>query len=217
MWLGAFSSAGSFRKELDIERPVLVKMLVTSVVGSILGAVILLHTSNARFSVLVPFLLLGSTTIFAFGPAITKRARGTNAVTRVDSPAGIAAQFVIAVYGGFFGAAAGILILALLGLLGLSDLRRANAFKLLLTTSINGVACIPFIIGGAIAWQPAIEMSVGAIGAGGLIGASVVKRLPNSAIRSLVIAVGVTMTAYFFWKLYDQMHVAEFVPQIAGR
>ena len=201
MWLGAFSSAGSFRKQIDIERPVLVKMLVTSLVGSLVGAAILLRTSNAAFTGLIPYLLLGSTAIFAFGPEITRRARGSNATLRIDSPAGIAAQFVIAVYGGFFGAAAGILMLALLGLLGLNDLRRANAFKVLLATAINGVACIPFILARAIAWEPAVAMSIGAI-TGGVIGASFVKRLPNKAIRALVIATGCTMTVYFFWKNY---------------
>ncbi len=201
MWLGAFASAGSFRKEIDIERPVLLKMLGISVVGSLIGAVILLRTSNAAFSGLIPFLLLGSTAVFAFGPAITRRARGSNTALRIDSPAGLGVQFVIAVYGGFFGAAMGILMLALLGLLGLSDLRRANAFKVLLSTVINGVACIPFVIGRAIAWKTAIVLSAGAI-AGGYIGAGFVKRLPNGVIRTLVIAIGCTMTLYFFYANY---------------
>ncbi len=201
MWLGALSSAGSFRKELDVERPVLVKMLVTSIAGSLAGALILLRTSNAAFSALIPFLLLGSTTLFAFGPVITRRARGANTALRIDSPAGIAAQFLIALYGGFFGAAIGILMLALLGLLGMNDLRRANAFKLMLATCVNGVACVPFVLARVVAVEPAIVMSVGAI-AGGLAGSHVVKRLPSDVVRTLVIVVGVTMTAYFFWKNY---------------
>ena len=203
MWLGAFSSAGSFRKQIDIERAVLVKMLVTSLIGSTLGAVILLRTSNAAFTKLIPYLLLGSTLIFAFGPQLTRRARGSNTTLRIDSPAGLFAQFVIALYGGFFGAAAGILMLALLGLLGLNDLRRANAFKVLLATAINGVACIPFIVARAIAWEPAVAMSIGAI-AGGVVGAGFVKRLPSNVIRMLVIAIGCTMTAYFFYKNFTE-------------
>jgi len=181
-------------------------MLVTSLIGSTLGAVILLRTSNAAFTRLIPYLLLGSTLIFAFGPQLTRRARGSNTVLRIDSPAGIFAQFVIAVYGGFFGAAAGILMLALLGLLGLSDLRRANAFKVLLATAINGVACVPFLLARAIAWEPAVAMSLGAI-SGGIIGAGFVKRLPSNVIRILVIAIGCTMTAYFFYRNFTDSKV----------
>ena len=206
MWLGAFSSAGSLRKQIEIDRPVLLKMLATSLIGSTVGAIVLLRTSNAAFTRLIPYLLLGSTLIFAFGPELTRRARGTNAALKIDSPAGIVAQFAIAVYGGFFGAAAGILMLALLGLLGLNDLRRANAFKVLLSTAINGVACIPFVLARAIAWEPAVAMSLGAI-AGGFAGAGFVKRLPSRVIRVLVIAIGCTMTAYFFYKNFTETQV----------
>jgi uncharacterized membrane protein YfcA len=176
-------------------------MIATSSIGSVVGALILLRTSNERFSALIPFLLLASTTLFICGPWITKRARESKAVLSVDSPLGFGLQFLIAVYGGFFGAAIGILMLALLTILGMSDLRRANAFKLLLATVINGVAVVPFVIAKAVSWEPAIAMSVGAI-AGGFLGAGVVKRMPPPVVRGFVIFVGLSMTAYFFWKTY---------------
>jgi uncharacterized membrane protein YfcA len=83
----------------------------------------------------------------------------------------------------------------------MSDLRRANALKLLLATVINGVAVVPFVIARAIAWEAAIAMSLGSI-AGGYLGAGVVKRMPPPVIRGCVITVGLSMTAYFFWKNY---------------
>lgn len=201
MWLGGFASTGSFRNEIDIPRPVLRKMLAASVAGSIVGALLLLRTSNASFTQLIPILLFVATTLFILGPRLTKATQHVTAALTVESPAGIALQFAIAIYGGFFGAAMGILMLALLGVLGMHDLRRANAFKVLLSTVINGVAVVPFLIARAITWDAAIAMSVGAI-AGGYIGAGLVKRLPSSMVRAFVIFVACTMTAYFAWKTY---------------
>ncbi len=204
MWLGAFASIGPFRSQIDIDRPTLVKMIGVSAVGSVVGAAILLHTSNASFSLLIPYLLLVSTALFIFGPTLTNLARKTTREVSVASPLGIALQFAIAVYGGFFGAAAGILMLSLLSLLGMADMRRANAFKVLLSTVINGVAVVPFVIARAVAWEPAVVMSAGAI-AGGFLGAGVVKRLPSNVVREFVIVVGVSMTVYFFWKTYARV------------
>ena len=201
MWLGSFASAGSFRSEIDVPRPVLVRMLVASAAGSIVGALLLLRTTNAAFSGLIPFLLLGATAIFVAEPWISRSMQRSRRPPALDSPLGLAAQTIIAIYGGFFGAAIGILMLALLGLLGMHDLRRANAFKVLLATLINGVAVVPFVLARVIAWEPALFMSTGAI-AGGFLGAGLVKRLPSSAVRAFVIVVASTMTAYFFWATY---------------
>ncbi|GAC1304036.1 MAG: sulfite exporter TauE/SafE family protein [Vulcanimicrobiaceae bacterium] len=201
MWLGSLASTGSFRSEIDIPRPALTKMLVASVAGTILGAILLLRTSNAAFTTLIPLLLAAATAIFIAGPELTRRSQRMTAALTVESPLGLLTQFAIAVYGGFFGAAMGILMLALLGILGMHDLRRANAFKLLLSTVINGVAVVPFVIARAIAWEPAIAMSVGAI-AGGYLGAGVVKRMPSATIRAFVTVIAVSMTAYFTWKTY---------------
>jgi hypothetical protein len=201
MWLGSLASTGSFRSEIDVHRPTLVRMLVTSVVGSTLGAILLLRTSNATFAGLIPFLLLGATIVFIAGPAIRRAAQNSGRDLSVDSVHGLCLQFVIAAYGGFFGAAIGILMLALLTVLGMHDLRRANAFKVLLSTVINGVAVIPFVIARVIAWEPAAFMSIGAI-AGGFLGAHLVKRLPSQVVRNFVIVVASTMTAYFFWVTY---------------
>ena len=201
MWLGGLSSTGALRSELDVERGTLVKMLAVSIFGSIAGALVLLRTSNAAFSQMIPALLLFSTLLFICGPWLTRVVRGGSGAVRVDSAAGLAAQFAIALYGGFFGAAIGILMLALLGLLGVSDVRRANALKVLLATTINGVAVVPFVIARAIAWDAALIASVCAL-AGGYLGAHLVKRLPSRVIRRFVIIVASSMTAYFIWLTY---------------
>ena len=201
MWLGGLASMGSFRNEIDIPRPALTKMMIASIAGSILGALLLLRTPSASFTQLIPVLLFVATTVFILGPSLMKATQHITAALTVESPLGIALQFAIAIYGGFFGAAMGILMLALLGILGMHEIRRANAFKVLLSTVINGVAVIPFLIARAIAWDAALYMCVGAI-AGGYIGAGLVKRLPSEVVRSFVIVVAVTMTAYFSWKTY---------------
>ena len=201
MWLGSFASTGSFRSEIDVPRRTLQRMLLASSAGSVCGAVLLLRTSNARFAGLIPFLLLAATVVFVAGPQLTRLSQRLTTPLTIDSPLGLVAQFAIAVYGGFFGAAIGILMLALLGILGMQDLRRANAFKVLLATIINGVAVVPFVLARAIAWEAAIAMSAGAI-AGGFLGAGVVKRLPSSTVRAFVIVVACSMTAYFFYTTY---------------
>ena len=201
MWLGSLASTGSFRSEIDVPRGTLVRMLVASTGGSIAGAIILLRTPNSTFAGLIPFLLLAATAIFIAGPALTRASQHAEVTLTPDSPVGLVAQTCIAVYGGFFGAAAGILMLALLGVLGMHDLRRANAFKVLLATTINGVAFVPFVLAKVIAWEPAAFMSTGAI-AGGFLGAHLVKRLSSETVRAFVIVVACTMTLYFFWLDY---------------
>ncbi len=201
MWLGSFASAGSFRSEIDVPRATLRKMLLASVLGSFAGALLLLRTTNATFAGLIPFLLLAATVLFVAGPALTRATQHLRRALRVDSAVGLFAQFCIALYGGFFGAAIGILMLALLGFLGMHDLRRANAFKVVLATIINGVAAVPFIIARAVTWDAAIAMSAGAL-AGGYLGADLVKRLPGRVVRAFVIVVATTMTLYFFWTTY---------------
>jgi uncharacterized membrane protein YfcA len=177
MWLGSLASTGSFRSEIDVPRGTLVRMLVASTGGSIAGAIILLRTPNSTFAGLIPFLLLAATAIFIAGPALTRASQHAEVTLTPDSPAGLVAQTCIAVYGGFFGAAAGIL------------------------TTINGVAVVPFVLAKVIAWEPAAFMSTGAI-AGGFLGAHLVKRLSSETVRAFVIVVACTMTLYFFWLDY---------------
>lgn len=118
-------------------------------------------------------------------------------------PLGMAtvAQLAVAVYGGYFGGGAGIVMLAILSVLGMSEIHRMNALKTLLGTLINGVAVVAFIVARAVDWAPGVVMIAGGI-TGGYAGAAVARRIDPKHVRSLVLAVAWGMTAYFFVRTY---------------
>jgi uncharacterized membrane protein YfcA len=151
----------------------------------------------------MPWLMLGATLLFLFGGRL---ARGSNTGLTENAPAralALAAGFelVVAVYGGYFGGGVGIMNLAMLAALGMTDIHAMNALKVVLGGIINAMAVITFIAAGAIAWKPAIIMIAGAT-AGGYLGAHYAQKLPQAWIRAFVIIVGAAMTTYFFWKAY---------------
>jgi uncharacterized membrane protein YfcA len=159
--------------------------------------VLLLHTAEKTFSHLVPFLILGATLLLAAQELITRRF-GLLAKAHENPTAGwvvfvFAFQFLVGIYGGYFGAGIGILMLAALGLIGLTDLYQMNGLKNLLTITINGVAAIYFAVSGAVLWIDALIMAVFSI-AGGFAGAKLAKRLGRRFVRGAVIAIGVIMT-----------------------
>jgi uncharacterized membrane protein YfcA len=204
LWPGSVASTGAYREELaKQERIRLIVLSGTSLIGGVLGAILLLRTSQTTFVRLVPYLLLMATLLFAFSGPITNRLRRRNIETKKARSSwlgltGIAfLQLVIAVYGGYFGGGIGILMLATLGLMGMENIHEMNALKTLLTSFINGVAVIIFIIAGAVVWLQGILMVVGAI-IGGYGGAYFARQLDPRLVRGFVILVGITMTAYFF-------------------
>ena len=108
-------------------------------------------------------------------------------------------QFVISIYGGYFGGGMGIMMLAAFSVAGMADIHEMNGIKTLLAVAINGVALVEFIADGAIAWAPGLIMVAGAI-VGGYSGASLARRIETRAIRAIVIVIAWTMTVYFFAK-----------------
>ncbi len=204
LWPGSVASTGAYREELaKQERTRLLVLGGTSLVGGVLGALLLLRTSQTTFVRLVPYLLLMATLLFAFSGPITNRLRRRNVETKKErfswsGLVGIALlQLVIAIYGGYFGGGIGILMLATLGLMGMENIHEMNALKTLLTSFINGVAVITFIIAGAVVWLQAILMVAGAI-IGGYGGAYFARQIDPRLVRGFVILVGITMTIYFF-------------------
>lgn len=175
-------------------------LALTSLAGGAAGALLLLRTPPALFELAVPFLLLGATLMFAFNPLLAKRLMAIHEPSRL-SPARIGVTavviFAIAVYGGYFGGGIGILFLAALGLLGLTDYHEMNVFRLLLSCSSNATAVLVFVASNAIAWPEASLMLVGSI-AGGYGAARVMGRIPGHILRRVVIALGLAMSAYFF-------------------
>ncbi len=217
LWPGSVASITAYRQELaKLNRVVILTLGVTSLVGGILGALLLLSTSQSTFLYLLPYLMLVATLLFTFSPRITKLLRNRSAATPdhdniytreiADKASTISwrtlvaisfIQFIIAVYGGYFGGGIGIMILASLGIMGMDNIHQMNGMKTVLQTCINGVAVITFIIARAVVWLPALVMIVGAI-VGGYGGAYIARKLDARAIRVFVILVGTGMTIYFF-------------------
>ena len=202
LWPGSIASVWAYRKEFANQRRLVTFLLsITSLIGGILGAELLVRTSQTTFVKLLPYLLLLATVLFALSGPINTRLHGRTTLKNRQSwltLVGISfLQLIIAIYGGYFGGGIGILMLATLGLMGMENIHEMNAMKTLLTTFINGVAVIIFIIRGIVVWPQAIVMVIGAI-IGGYTGAYFARKIDQRLIRGFVILVGVSMTIYFF-------------------
>jgi uncharacterized membrane protein YfcA len=202
LWPGSAASVGAYRRELVcLNRALIIIMAMVSLLGGLLGALLLLHTPQATFARMIPYLLLVATLLFAFGPSVTRYFRVHHAESGEHSSTTRALvaflQLVIALYGGFFGGGIGILMLATLGFIGMENIHQMNALKTVLATCINGIAVATFVAAGAVFWPQAIVMIVGAI-IGGYGGAFYARKLDPKVVRTFVICVGVVMTVYFF-------------------
>jgi len=192
---GAITSGWAYRHALSgvggVTLPVL---LAVSVVGGLLGAVLLLATPSGAFNALVPWLLLLATLTFAFGPQLGAALRRVVRIGRVTT---LAAQFALAVYGGYFGGAVGIMMMAVWGLLGERDLRQMKPTKAVLVGTMNAMAVLYFVVAGAVVWPQTLAMLFTAA-LGGYAGAWVAMRLDVRWLRAGVIAVSSAVTLSFF-------------------
>ncbi len=202
LWPGTLASSWAYRKTLSRQ---LVKSLLPLVVitfcGSILGAVLLLRTPQTTFLRMVPWLLLGATLLFIFGGKITSWVRQHHSVEGPSRSTLVAVTFVqlcVAVYIGYFGAGVGFVMLALLTMMGIENIHAMNGMKTLLATCGNGIAIILFIVNHAVVWPQAILMIAGGA-LGGYGGAHYAQKLDQKIVRRIVITIGASMTAYFFW------------------
>ena len=203
LWVGVTASGGAYRNRLSISRRVMIPLIVTSVIGGLAGAFLLIKTPAQTFLKVMPWLMLGATLLFAFGKHLTGRiAAGISSDASRGAITGASIfELVVAVYGGYFGGGIGIMNLAMLAAMGMTDIHDMNALKVVLGGVINGVATVTFVITGAIVWPQAIVMTLGAI-LGGYFAAHYAQKLPQSWIRAFVILVGAAMTVYFFVKGY---------------
>jgi uncharacterized membrane protein YfcA len=203
LWTAAAASGGAYRNRLDVPRRVMVPLLTASLVGGLAGAFLLLKTPAHTFMRVLPWLTLGATLLFAFGKKLAG-SRGSIVEQDASSAAlagATAFQLAVAVYGGYFGGGMGIVMLAMLATLGMTDIHAMNALKSVMGFVINGVAVIAFVVARAIYWKQGIVMIVGGI-AGGYLGAHYAQKMPQAWIRTFVVLVGTGMTVYFFWKSY---------------
>ncbi len=195
MWIGNLGAVGGFRSDFGAGREGLVAMSVVSAAGALIGAVLLLHTPEAAFARLIPYLLGFATLLFAASPWL-RRSAGPHSGGGFGALAGL---FPVAVYGGYFGAGIGIMMLALFAVTNAMSLARMNAVKNYLAFVINGVSVVPFVIARVVAWPEAVVMAVAAV-AGGYFGARIVRRAPPLAVRGFVVFVGTAMTLIFFFR-----------------
>ncbi|MGQ0506941.1 MAG: sulfite exporter TauE/SafE family protein [Myxococcaceae bacterium] len=205
LWPGSVASTLAYGAELRLfsarERRLLWVFGAVSLVGGGAGAVLLLYTPARIFESLLPFLLLIATLTFTFGERLRRGIQAEGAHVDHWMRRGLPLQWVIAIYGGYFGGGIGFMMLAAFALLGMTDLNRMNGLKSAFAVLINGSALFTFILTGNVAWRPAVAMVAGAI-AGGYAGASLARSVDQKRVRKFVISVGWLMTGVFFYRTF---------------
>ncbi|MES2219889.1 MAG: sulfite exporter TauE/SafE family protein [Acidobacteriota bacterium] len=204
---GQITSAAAYRRELRRYHSMLPTLLIAAFIGGLLGARLLLATRQQTFLRMVPWLLLTATLLFAGGPALQKRlfqskhsthSSGLRPAARFLLPIGI---FAVSLYVGFFGAGAGLLIMATLSFAGVDSVHEINALKTIITSTSNTVASATFIIYGAVLWRYGAAMMIAGSVGGYLTARAATKHKPRG-IRMVVVTMGCVVTTYFFWRLY---------------
>jgi len=194
---GALSSLAGYRREVGAHRQWLTRLLVPSLLGGALGSVLLLRTPEKIFARLAPYLVLFATLLFLFQILWSPRASSGEGGERASWALASVAQFFLAIYGGYFGAGVGILMLVVLGFLGLTDIHAMNGLKNFFGICINSVASAWFIFNGVVIWPLALLMMTGAI-AGGWIGAGFARRIGKDKARIAVVLIGFGITVVLF-------------------
>jgi uncharacterized membrane protein YfcA len=189
---GSVSGAVGYRSELDGQRGNAMRLGVASVLGGITGAALLLSLPASAFEAIVPVFIAVALALVVMQPSIARAlARRPTQPGRRHRAVTFAALYTTGVYGGYFGAAQGILLLGILGLALPQDLHRTNALKNVLAGLVNGVAAVFFIVAAHIEWAPAAIIAGGSI-LGAQVGARYGRRLHPNALRALIVVVGVT-------------------------
>ena len=198
---GSVAGAVGYRDELRAGRDLVVLLLPPSLVGGLLGAALVVWQPQA-FARLVPWLILTAVALFAVQAPVSRsmrRHKPDHAPGRAGRAGLVAFQFLVALYGGYFGAGIGILMLTSLGFMGVSDIHRANAIKTFLAASINLASVGVFVWGGLVSW-PAAGLMAACCVVGGYAGARLARRLRPAVVRGVVIAIGAGLAAYYFYK-----------------
>ena len=195
---GYLAGAVGFKSELStFDRAQLYRLTVFTLIGGMIGACLLLVSSNKAFSVVVPFLLLFATIAFLCGPQIRTwleaRAKG-------DKPFGGFGMIAVSIYGGYFNGGLGIVLLALFSSWGMKDIHQMNGLKNGLSFALSAISVVIFAVAGLVEWPQTLVMMVAAT-AGGYAGAPIARAVPNWAVRMFIAAMGFGMSAVFFWRL----------------
>jgi hypothetical protein len=194
---GAAASLAGYRREVGAHSRWLTTLLIPSLLGGGIGSVLLLMTPEKIFERLAPWLVLFATLLFLFQILWARRRPGTQAPEPSSWALASVAQFFAAIYGGYFGAGVGIVMLVILGGLGLTDIHAMNGLKNFFGICINSVAALYFIVRGAVDWPLALLMTAGAV-LGGFIGANFARRIGKDKARVAVVAIGLGITVVLF-------------------
>jgi uncharacterized membrane protein YfcA len=202
IWPGTLGSVWAYRRELRGLDPRIYALIVPSLIGGVAGAILLYRTPSGVFDTLVPVLIAFATLLFAAQDTLQRRFNWM--VSHSAAPHWLSwtmfYQLLVGVYGGYFGAGIGILMLAALSLMGHTDIHQMNGLKNLLATCINGIAAVYFTFAGLVVWSDAVVMTAGAI-AGGVAGAMFARRIGRAAVRRLVTVIGFAMALSLMLRL----------------
>ena len=200
IWPGTLGSAWGYRRELRSVQSRFMLMVIPSLIGGIAGAILLKWTPTATFDRMVPYLILFATLLFMAQETVQRQLGTGDAEVRKSTKwlaGGLIFQLFVGLYGGYFGAGIGILMLAALSILGLKDIHEMNSLKVVLGGSVNGIAAVYFIWARMVYWPYVVLMAVASI-LGGYGGAGAARKLGRTAVRRLVIAVGLGMAVSLF-------------------
>jgi len=197
---GSLAATWGYRRELAGARRWIALLIGPSLLGGLFGSLLLVMLPDRSFNALVPWLILAAAVLFA-GQPTTARWTGVGQAhappTSWKAAGVVAFQFLVAVYGGYFGAGIGILMLSALAMIGLSDIHRMNGLKTVFAAAINGVSVVVFMVRGKVDWRYAPAMIVAAI-VGGYLGARVARRLDRNLVRRAVVVIGFALAAWYF-------------------
>jgi uncharacterized membrane protein YfcA len=192
-----------YRREIEESRPLLVGLGLPSLAGGAIGTLLLIYTPTAVFTRLVPFLILFATGLFTLQEPVSRRLRLPSLAAGAGAKwwtGAVVFQFMSSIYGGYFGAGNSILVLAALGLLGLSDIHKANGVKNFLGACINSVAVLGFAVSGLVNWPVALLMALGAI-AGGYVAARIARWIGRAQVRRAVVLIGLIIGFVMLWQV----------------
>ena len=187
---GSLSAAYGYRRELKGSRGLLLRLVGPGVAGGLVGAALLLALPASAFKTIVPVFIAIALVLVVLGPRLSRVLASRPRHVTHDRLALPLALFLCGVYGGYFGAAQGILVLAVLGVTLSASLQEINGLKNVIVVFVNLVAGVVFVIFAHVAWWPVVLIAAGSI-IGGQIGATVGRRLPDSALRAVIVVVGV--------------------------
>lgn len=202
LWPGSFASMLGYRRELAGAERWAIKLAVPSIAGGLTGAALLMATSDEQFRAIVPWLVFGATLLFAFQGRVMGWLRRymeqPHGEVPIEPTRGMmVAQFLVSIYGGYFGAGAGIVMLAVFGLMGMTNIHRMNGLKNFNGICFNGIAALTFALKGLVNWPIAVVMAIGS-SVGGYAMSGLAQRVPQAWVRAAVSLIGIGSAVWLF-------------------